>query len=70
MISLKIYHDHKEIRDNIIARGRITYGSLSFNGDIGYSAFKIIKNNSKVLDLTIQVFPSKLDCYMDDYNEI
>ena len=65
----EIYHDHKEIRDNIITRGRNTFGSFKFNGDIGYSTFKIIKNNSEVLSLTIQVFPSKLD-YMDDYNEI
>lgn len=65
----EIYHEHKEIRENIITRGRNTFGSFKFNGDIGYSTFKIIKNNSEVLALTIQVFPSKLD-YMDDYNEI
>ena len=43
----EIYHDHKEIRDNIITRGRNTFGSFKFNGDIGYSTFRIIKNNGK-----------------------
>ena len=65
----EIYHDHKEIRDNIITRGKNLFGSFKFNGDVGYSRFKIIKNNSEVLSLIIQVFPSKLD-YIDDYNEI
>lgn len=66
---LEIYHDHKEIRENIITRGKNLFGSFKFNGDVGYSTFKIIKNSNEVLSLTIQVFPSKLD-YMDDYNEI
>ncbi len=65
----EIHHDNKEIRENIITRGRNIFGSFKFNGDIGYSTFKIIKNNEEYLSLTIQVFPSKLD-YMDDYNEI
>ena len=69
MINLKFPDDYKEIRENLITRGKNTFGSFKFNGDIGYSTFKIIKNNSEVLSLTIQVFPSKLD-YMDDYNEI
>ena len=47
----EIYHDHKEIRDNIIARGRNTFGSFKFNGDIGYSTFKIIKNKTENVDL-------------------
>lgn len=66
---IEIYHEHKEIRENIITRGKNIFGSFKFNSDVGYSTFKIIKNNSEVLSLTIQVFPSKLD-YMDDYNEI
>ena len=66
---IEIYHEHKEIRENIITRGKNIFGSFKFNSDVGYSTFKIIKNNIEVLSLTIQVFPSKLD-YMDDYNEI
>ena len=66
---IDIYHEHKEIRENIITRGKNIFGSFKFNSDVGYSTFKIIKNSSEVLSLTIQVFPSKLD-YMDDYNEI
>ena len=66
---IEIYHEHKEIRENIITRGKNIFGSFKFNSDVGYSTFKIIKNSNEVLSLTIQVFPSKLD-YMDDYNEI
>ena len=66
---IEIYHEHKEIRENIVTRGKNLFGSFKFNGDVGYSTFKIIKNSNEVLSLIIQVFPSKLD-YMDDYNEI
>ena len=65
----EIYHIDKEINDNLVSRGRNIYGSFRFNGDIGYSTFKILKNKSEVLSFTIQVFPTKLD-YMDDYNKI
>lgn len=65
----EIYHDHKEIRENLKCRGKNIFGSFKFNGDIGYSTFKILKNNKEILSFTIQVFPTKLD-YLDDYNEI
>ncbi len=65
----EIYHQNKEIRDNIISRRRDVYGSFKFNGDIGYSTFIILKNGVEVLSITIQVFPTKLD-YTDDYNEL
>lgn len=65
----EIYHIDKDIRDNIISRRRDVYGSFKFNGDIGYSTFKVLKEEVEVLTFTIQVFPSKLD-YIDDYNEI
>jgi len=65
----EISHEDKEIRQNIVYRGKNAYGSFKFNGDIGYSTFKVLKNNNEVLSFTIQVFPTKLD-YMDDYNEL
>ena len=65
----EIYHEDKEIRENLVCRGKNIYGSFRFNGDIGHSTFKVFKNKSEVLSFTIQVFPTKLD-YMDDYNKI
>ena len=65
----EIYHIDTEIRDSIVSRRRDLYGSFKFNGDIGYSTFKVFKDEIEVLTFTIQVFPSKLD-YIDDYNEI
>ena len=66
---INIYHSDKEIRDSIISIGNNYYGSFSFNGDIGYSTFKIRKNNRELLTLTVEVFPSKVD-YLKDYKEI
>ena len=65
----EIHHIDKEIRENIVSRRRDVHGSFKFNGDIGYSTFKVLKNNVEVLSFTIQVFPTKLD-YLDDYNEL
>ena len=65
----EISHEDKEIRENIVYRGKNAYGSFKFNGDIGYSTFKVLKENKEALSFTIQVFPTKLD-YMDDYNEL
>ena len=65
----EIYHYDKEIRENLRYRKNNITGSFKFNGDIGDSTFKVLKNNKEVLSVTIQVFPTKLD-YMDDYNEI
>ncbi|MGL6105129.1 DUF2357 domain-containing protein [Romboutsia sp.] len=64
-----IHHEDKDIRENIVCRRRDAHGSFKFNGDIGFSTFKILKNNKEVLNFTIQVFPSKLD-YLDDYNDL
>ncbi|MEX6585482.1 DUF2357 domain-containing protein [Paraclostridium bifermentans] len=65
----EIYHCDKNIRDNLRYRRNNITGSFKFNGEVGYSTFKVRKNNKEVLSFTIQVFPTKLD-YMDDYNEI
>ena len=46
---IEIYHEHKEIRENIITRGKNIFGSFKFNSDVGYSTFKIIKNSNDLI---------------------
>lgn len=64
--NLRLY---KQIIKNIVSRMRDVYGSFKFNGDMGYSTFKVLKNSAEVLFFIIQVFPTKLD-YLDNYNEL
>lgn len=56
--NLRLY---TQIIKNIVSRMRDVYGSFKFNGDIGYSTFKVLKNSAEVLFFIIQVFPTKLD---------
>ncbi len=64
-----IYHGGFNISKNFAAIGNILLGTVKFSSDIGYTNFDIYRDNQKVLSLTIEVFPSKLD-YLKDYKEM
>ncbi|HHV99244.1 MAG TPA: DUF2357 domain-containing protein [Clostridiaceae bacterium] len=64
--SRTIHHDSTEIKNNFTTAENITFGSFSFDGEIGYSTFQIISDNRIILTLTIEVFPVKMD-YRRDY---
>ncbi|MGH4121256.1 DUF2357 domain-containing protein [Clostridium sp.] len=67
--SIEIYHISSDIRKKITSIGNNLIGAFSFGGEIGYSTFKIKKQGRIVLELTIEVFPTKMD-YRKDYFEI
>ncbi|SKB47145.1 hypothetical protein SAMN02745120_1654 [Acetoanaerobium noterae] len=67
--SFRIYHIDKEIRESFIEVGNNLYGNIVFNGEIGYTTFKVLSNDNELMKLTIEIFPSKLD-YVKDYKEI
>ncbi|MGH4125488.1 MAG: DUF2357 domain-containing protein [Clostridium sp.] len=67
--NIEIYHISSDIRKKITPIGNNLIGAFSFSGEIGYSTFKIKKQGRIVLELTIEVFPTKMD-YRKDYFEI
>lgn len=67
--NIEIYHISSDIRKKITTIGKNLIGAFSFSGEIGYSTFKVKKRGRIVLELTIEVFPTKMD-YRKDYFEI
>jgi Uncharacterized conserved protein len=67
--NIKVYHISDDINKNIKKLGNCLIGSFSFKGEIGHSNFKILVEGKEDINLTIEIFPSKMD-YMDDYYEI
>ncbi len=65
----EFYHGGINISNNFATIGNILLGTISFSSDIGYTNIDIFKENKKVLSLTIEVFPSKLD-YLKDYRKM
>ncbi|MBL8811599.1 MAG: DUF2357 domain-containing protein [Planctomycetaceae bacterium] len=49
--------------------GNVLHGTLNFRGQIGRSTFTVCINDRPVLDLDLEVFPTKID-YETDYREI
>lgn len=49
--------------------GSVLHGALNFRGQIGRSTFTVCINERPVLDLDLEVFPTKID-YETDYREI
>lgn len=65
----EIYNGGINISNKFATIVNILLGTINFSSDIGYTIIDIIKENTRVLSLTIEVFPSKLD-YMKDYREM
>lgn len=64
-----IYHSGVKITHNFQIIGNCYIGVIDFNSDIGYTNIDIYKDGKKVLDVILEVFPSKLD-YYKDYKEL
>lgn len=63
---LGIYHDSYEINNSFNTVENVTFGSFSFEGEIGYSTFRLVSGSNIILSLTLEVFPAKMD-YRSDY---
>jgi hypothetical protein len=69
--AVEIYHPNREIRESLSHPNNnenVLYGSINFGSDIGYSELEIRANNTTLLSLKIEVFPSKID-YRTDYQQ-
>lgn len=64
-----IYHAGIKISNNFEIIGNIFLGIIDFSSDIGYTNIDIMKDNKRILAVTLEVFPSKLD-YFRDYRDL
>lgn len=70
--NIEFYHENKNIRDGVGYVGRkskLLSGIINFRGDIGRSDIIIYVDGREHLNVTLEVFPSKLD-YKKDYYDI
>ncbi|WP_328589253.1 restriction endonuclease-like protein [Litchfieldia alkalitelluris] len=70
---LSFYHEHPLLRNAIdrvkIGKSYVLLGNLQFQNEIGYSTFEIRENKDTLLEVTLEIFPTKLD-YKDDYRKL
>lgn len=68
------YHEHPLLRRaigkvDIMDNRYLLMGSLQFQNEVGLSTFEICNGNETLLEVTMEVFPSKLD-YKEDYKRL
>ncbi|ARK30124.1 restriction endonuclease-like protein [Halalkalibacter krulwichiae] len=70
---LSFYHEHQSLRKAIsrvsIGTSYLLMGNLQFQNEVGLSTFEIRDEKQTLLEVTIEVFPSKLD-YKRDYQRL
>jgi uncharacterized protein len=68
---LVFYHEHPAFRQAVskVVGTPFLMGNLQFQNEVGYSTFQILSDGRTLLEVTIEVFPSKLD-YRTDYQRL
>jgi uncharacterized protein len=70
---LNFYHEHPLLRKAIdsvkIGASYVLLGNLNFQSEIGYSTFEIRCADKPLIEITIEIFPTKLD-YKEDYRNL
>src|SRR5699024_5948148 len=70
---LIFYHEHPLIRNAIspedLGEQKILMGNLHFQNEVGLTTFSIFEDSKKLLVVTLEIFPSKLD-YRNDYQKL
>ncbi|WP_026568590.1 restriction endonuclease-like protein [Bacillus sp. UNC41MFS5] len=70
---LEFYHEYPLFREAIsledAAGMPVLMGNLQFQNEVGYSTFEIRSKGESILEVTLEIFPSKLD-YRNDYNKL
>lgn len=71
--SIEFYHEHPGLRKAVSWVGEkehpLLMGQLDYRNEVGYSTFSILKNGIEVLQVTLEIFPSKLS-YKEDYQNL
>jgi uncharacterized protein len=70
---LYFYHEHPLLRKAVdrvnIGRSYVLLGNLQFQSEIGFSTFEIKCGKDTLLQVTLEIFPTKLD-YKEDYRNL
>ncbi|MBT2720222.1 restriction endonuclease-like protein [Bacillus sp. ISL-46] len=70
---LTFYHEHPLLRKSIsalkIGQQSMLMGNLQFQNEVGFTTFEIRNNSQKILEVTLEIYPSKLD-YKNDYKKL
>jgi hypothetical protein len=71
--TLRFHHEHPAMRKAVSLVGRephqLLMGNLQFTNEVGLSTFEIHDEEKKLLEVTLEIFPSKLD-YKEDYRNL
>jgi uncharacterized protein len=71
--TLTFYHEHPGLRNAVEQAGRgsqpILMGNLQFMNEVGYTSFSIKHHEKTLLDVKLEIFPTKLS-YKDDYRKL
>lgn len=69
-MDLHFYHEHPLLRNAVdrvkVGNSYVLLGNLQFQNEIGFSTFEVKDAEDTLLEVTIEVFPTKLD-YKNDY---
>jgi len=66
---IQFYHENKRLRESIRPVKQIKgllNGNLNFKNEVGFTEFEIWNHDMRILTVTLEVFPSKMD-YRNDY---
>lgn len=70
---LTFYHEHPILRQAIspvdIGKQSILMGNLQFQNEVGLTTFEIRSGDQAILEVTLEIFPVKLD-YRKDYQKL
>ncbi|WP_413299669.1 restriction endonuclease-like protein [Bacillus sp. 1P10SD] len=70
---LSFNHEHPLLRQSVspvkVGQQTMLMGNLQFQNEVGLTTFEIRIDNKKVLEVTIEIFPTKLD-YKNDYKKL
>lgn len=70
---LEFYHEYPLLREAIsrvdLAGIPVLMGNLQFQNEVGYSTFEIRYEGKTILEVTLEIFPAKLD-YQNDYKRL
>jgi uncharacterized protein len=72
-MGLSFYHEHPILRQAIstvtIGNQLILMGNLQFQNEVGFTTFEIRSGDKALLEMTLEIFPVKLD-YKKDYEKL
>ncbi|MED1472667.1 restriction endonuclease-like protein [Bacillus salipaludis] len=70
---ITFYHEHPLLRQAVsfvkIGQQAMLMGNLQFQNEVGLTTFEIREGNKTILEVTLEIFPSKLD-YKNDYKKL